>query len=247
MIVRSFSSARSELSSDLQREVLDAVQRIVEEGRIGYGEKMPAERDIAEQLGVNRLTLRRVLDSLAANGALTRNGRDGTRLAFPVVFRPLDRDRADSLTETLMADGLAAGGRLLQFSVEPPNTAVAAALALGAGSLVLRIKRVRTVDGLPFCVETSFFDHALTGGLSDEMVTSSPSLYALLETRLGIFPARVDSTLELVQADAETARHLALDAGAPLLLETAIVRDGTERPLELLQSANDPRIVKYRT
>jgi GntR family transcriptional regulator len=237
MIVRSFSSARSELSSDLQREVLDAVQRIVEEGRIGYGEKMPAERDIAEQLGVNRLTLRRVLDSLAANGALTRNGRDGTRLAFPV----------DSLTETLMADGLAAGGRLLQFSVEPPNTAVAAALALGAGSLVLRIKRVRTVDGLPFCVETSFFDHALTGGLSDEMVTSSPSLYALLETRLGIFPARVDSTLELVQADAETARHLALDAGAPLLLETAIVRDGTERPLELLQSANDPRIVKYRT
>jgi GntR family transcriptional regulator len=244
---QAFTSARETLSSDLQRHVLDAIRQLIGEGRIGYGQKLPAEREMAEELGVNRLTLRRVFDSLTAAGAIVRNGRDGTRLAYPTVFRPLDRDRAESLTETLMAEGLRPGGRLLHYAVEAASAEVALALALAPKARVLRLCRQRTVDGVPFCVETSFLDHSLVGDLSDQIVMAAPSLYALLGERFGIRPARVDSTIELITADRETAEHLAVGPGDPLLQETAIVRDGAGRALELLISVNDPRIVKYRS
>jgi GntR family transcriptional regulator len=244
---QAFTSARNTLSSDLQRQVLDSIRRLISESRIGYGQKLPAERDMAEELGVNRLTLRRVFDSLTAAGAIVRNGRDGTRLAFPTVFRPLDRDRAESLTETLMADGLRPGGRLLHYAVEAASPGVAAALALAPKARVLHLCRQRSVDGVPFCIETSFLDYALVGDLSDQAVMAAPSLYALLGKRFGIRPAKVDSTIELVTADSEAVLHLSVSPGHPLLQETAIVRDGSGRPLEFLISVNDPRIVKYRS
>src|SRR5947209_11974896 len=80
-------------------------------GRLGPGDRLPPERELAERLGVSRMTLRHALDSLARRGLLVRRvGRDGgTFVAEP----KLELAGLAGLSDQLRAQGRAAGARVL--------------------------------------------------------------------------------------------------------------------------------------
>src|SRR3984957_6839401 len=72
----------------------DLVQYIVD-SRLPAGTRLPREREMIEQLGVGRTTLREALRSLETRGVLTiRSGPGGG----PVVRRPEPSDLTESLT-----------------------------------------------------------------------------------------------------------------------------------------------------
>ena len=70
----------------------ETVQRLLQTVRLGLiapGERLPAERDLAAQLGVSRDTLREALGSLAEAGYLiTRRGRYGGTFVSDVLPSP---------------------------------------------------------------------------------------------------------------------------------------------------------------
>ncbi|MDJ1132245.1 FadR/GntR family transcriptional regulator [Streptomyces iconiensis] len=59
-------------------EALEQILQIVRLGLVAEGERLPAERDLAERLGISRVTLREVLRVLAEQGIVeSRRGRYG--------------------------------------------------------------------------------------------------------------------------------------------------------------------------
>lgn len=55
--------------------VVDAVHQMILDGRLGPGQRLPVEKDLAEQLGVSRGSLREAVRALSALGVLeTRQG-----------------------------------------------------------------------------------------------------------------------------------------------------------------------------
>ncbi len=60
-------------------EIADRIRRQILEGAIRPGDRLPAERDIALEMGVNRLTLRQAFARLAAQGLIRVRQGDGTR------------------------------------------------------------------------------------------------------------------------------------------------------------------------
>lgn len=62
--------------------VVDTLRRRVDSGELTAGQKLPSERSLAEELDVNRRTLRRALDLLQREGLLEPAGARGSRVAL---------------------------------------------------------------------------------------------------------------------------------------------------------------------
>ncbi len=64
----------------LYQQIIRLVEKHIEKGELLPGEKLPPERKLAEYLDVNRSTVVRALDELAASGKVIRTQGSGTRI-----------------------------------------------------------------------------------------------------------------------------------------------------------------------
>ena len=76
------AEAGNDARIDNTRNVRDAVEQRIQEmistGQLGGDRRLPTERELAEQLGVSRTTVRQVLDRLEHEGSVhRRRGRAG--------------------------------------------------------------------------------------------------------------------------------------------------------------------------
>jgi GntR family transcriptional regulator len=92
----------------------------------------------------------------------------------------------------------------------------AGCLGIGSGAPVIRIRRVRSLDGQPAIAETITVPQVLFPDLAD--IREVPNtLYDLYERRYGITIARAVERLSAVAAAERDARLLGIAPGAPLL------------------------------
>ncbi|GAB2913253.1 FadR/GntR family transcriptional regulator [Streptomyces heilongjiangensis] len=70
-------------------EALEQILQVVRLGLVPGGERLPAERDLAERLGISRVTLREVLKVLQEQGLVeARRGRYGGTFVLPRAESP---------------------------------------------------------------------------------------------------------------------------------------------------------------
>ncbi len=75
-------------------ETVERLLTVIKLGVVGPGERFPAERELAAQLGISRLTLREAIRELQQAGYVeSRRGRSGGTF---VTFRPAPITPSDS-------------------------------------------------------------------------------------------------------------------------------------------------------
>ena len=189
----------------LQRLLRNRVQA----GELGPGQALPSERDLAEQLAVSRVTVRKALAGLVQDGVLVPRRGAGTFVAERIV-KPLSK--ITSFTEDLRARGLNPRSKFLERSVGEVTPEEAMALNLSPGSRVVRLYRLRYAGDEPLAVERS----AVPEEILDDPALVTDSLYAALEL-LGCRPVRALQRLRAVNLNAEQARQLQLPEGSAAL------------------------------
>ena len=199
-------------------------------GRPGPGERLGAERELAERLGVSRSTIRAALGDLERGGAVRR--RRGRAGGIFVAERKVERDLTSlaGLPAYLRRQGFASDARVLSTATVEADAETAAALGLPAAVLVLEIVRVRLADGEPISLERALFPAERFPGLLDHSLGGS--LYELLETRYAVVPGEAEERIEVVAAGAAEARLLELRRGAPLLAVARTAWDADGRAFE---------------
>jgi GntR family transcriptional regulator len=217
-------------------------------GRPGPGERLGAERELAERLGVSRSTVRAALADLERNGAIRRTrGRGG---GIFVAERKVERDLTSlaGLPAYLRRQGFQSAARVLSTATVEADADAAAALGLAHGDLVLEVVRVRLADGEPISLEQALFPAERFPDLLDRSLGGG--LYELLETHYGLVPGEAEERIEVVSAGAGEARVLGLRRGAPLLgiARTAWDVDGRafERSHDLFRADRARIVVRAR-
>jgi GntR family transcriptional regulator len=116
---------------------------------------------------------------------------------------------------------------VLAQEVIPAPGSVATALRLDPGTDVVRIMRLRSLNGAPMLLETSYFPHARCAGIEFRDLTHS-SLYALLDADYGIRLTHAQQTVEAVAANAFESGLFGIEPGSPMLLleGVALTSDG---------------------
>ena len=124
-------------SRRLYRHVADQMRSLIERGEFAVGEKLPAERDLAEMLSVSRPTVREALIVLEVEGFVQIRMGSGVyvlRRAEPVaLFQPEDVEgpfellRARAIVECAIAEEAARAARPDHIAVLDENLARMAA------------------------------------------------------------------------------------------------------------------------
>ena len=127
------------LYQQLQRSIRQAIHRQA----LGPGDALPAERDIAEELEISRITVRKALDGLVGEGLLTRRQGAGT---FVTARVEKSFSKLSSFTEDMRARGVRPHSEWLTRSCGSVTPDEAMMLGLSPGAAVLRFHRIRFGD-----------------------------------------------------------------------------------------------------
>ena len=222
----------------------DAIRALIDGHGYVPGSRIPSERELAERLGVHRMTVRRALEGLIAEGRLERRGTSGTYLPAPVIRRPLSGQLSStSVSEIVRRSGGEPGSRLLFFEQSRADAQIAARLKMRAGEATFVIKRLRTVDGLPFCIETTTVPAARAPGLAADDLVRDGSLYRVLEERFGVAVAASSGDIRVAVPPTADADLLDLKRGEATLVIDVVAVDAAGVPIEAVTSFNHPRLV----
>jgi GntR family transcriptional regulator len=202
------------------------------------GSSLPGELRLAELHGVSRVTVRRALDALAADGLIERRAGSGTRVraasGAPAAFTA---DFA-TLMPQLVRMGQETTARLLAFSYTTPPPLVAEALGLVPTARVQRAVRVRLAAEAPFSHLTTHVPEAIAQGYSESDLATTP-LFRLLE-RNGIEIDHATQTVSATLATPDVAEALEVAVGAALIALTRVVFDSEGNGVEHLTALYRP-------
>lgn len=205
-----------------------SIMTAIENGVFSPGERLPGERSLANQLGISRESLRQALKELAEDGAVTSSPQRGWFVAVNMVSDP--PNELQSFTDMARARGLEPTTQVLDVQQRPAQFEEARRLALAPASPVLELRRLRSLDGVPFSLDQTVVALGRTPGLSDVDMNNA-SLYQALEEVCGVQVTRSNYSVRADAADETAAALLRLDPGMPVLVGEEVTFDLTDLPV----------------
>jgi GntR family transcriptional regulator len=205
------------LYQQVQRVLRDAIEKRI----LAPDDALPAERELATELAVSRITIRKAIDGLVKEGLLVNRPGSGN-----FVSSRIEKNFAklSSFSEDMKSRGRSPHSvwiRKLEGTVTPEEVLV---LRLSPGTPVYRFHRIRFADNAPMSLEYA----TIVASALPSLESVNDSLYAALEAA-GNRPVRALQRLRALILDAEQAEQLKANPGdAGLLVERiGFLRDGT--------------------
>jgi GntR family transcriptional regulator len=212
------------LYQQLQRGLREAIEKRI----LGPEDALPPERQLAEDLGVSRITVRKAIDGLVAEGLLVSRQGAGN---FVTTRIEKNFAKLTSFSEDMRARGRTPRSVWLKRAEGTVTPEESLKLALSPGTLVYRFHRLRFADDDPMSIELA----TIVASSLPSIDAVEDSLYDALE-QAGNRPVRALQRLHALLLNAEHAKLLkAKPNDAGLFVERlGYLRDG--RAIELSQS-----------
>ena len=238
------------------RQIADQLRDDIQTGHLAEGAQLPSERDLMENYGTARGTVRQAVALLKAEGLVqSEQGRGAFVRSRPPLRRVAhdrfarrhrDAGKAAFLAEAEAA-GLSPGVEVLKIGPEVAPPGIAELLGLPAGEKVLVRRRRYLADGDPIELATSYLPLPLVKGTAISHKNPGPGgIYARLE-ELGHRLARFTEEVTARMPTPEELRSLRLKAGTPVfgLLRTAYDEAGVAVEVCDTVMASDRFVLSY--
>ena len=195
------------------------------------GQQLALEKEMCEQYGVSRITIKRAVDELVKQGLVVKRRGSGT------FVKSIEDQDVKELGMANQFNGFAAtfqgrdvGTQVLKFDIVHPEKEVAAKLQITEDDFIYDIIRVRSLDGEPIVVEYTQMPIQLIPGLKRHVLENS--IYSFIEGDLKLKIQSAHRTVRAVMPTDEEKQELAIEGVLPLLEveQVAFLDDG--RPFE---------------
>jgi len=205
-----------------QSEARERVRDLIEQ--LSVGDSIPSERQLSQDLGVSRLTVRAALDDLVREGQLIRRRGSGTFVSEPKIAQELTMS---SFTDEIRARGMTPGSKTLDLRVVPAGARLGRILHVSPSEGIVVAKRLRLADRDPLAIETLHVRESLIPDLSAKDLENG-SFYALLRDRYGIAIVGGQQTIEPTVTNEEESGALGVPLHSPAFLFERLTRSETE-------------------
>ncbi|ATJ88228.1 GntR family transcriptional regulator [Ralstonia solanacearum] len=207
------------------------------------GDAIPTEAELAKLYNVAVGTVRKAVDVLVAEGLLERFQGRGTfvrRASFASsLFRffRFQNERGERRVPE---------SRILKRDVLDAPSVPAAGLQIKTGAPVIRLTRLRLLDGAPLLAEEIWLPYDRFEALATlELDAFGDLLYPLYEAQCGQIVASAEETLTAEAVNATYARLLRIQAGDPVMVIERVARGYDRVPLEWRRSRGAAAHFRY--
>lgn len=177
---------------------------------------LPSERELADQFGVSRMTVRAAIATLVSQGRVYNIQGSGTYVGSKEVLTK--SGALTSFTEDMVARGLRPSSRVICAQRVAATGMIAHRLAVEVGTACTHVRRLRLADEDPMALENVYFPAEV---LPLEGVKLAESLYDQL-AESGNEAFRSEQEISAIVLDDETAELLEVPEGAAALVVTRV-------------------------
>ncbi|MQS77181.1 GntR family transcriptional regulator [Lactobacillus halodurans] len=211
------------------QKIIASLKKAIDAGEFS-DMRLPDERSLAESYSVSRSSIKRALGLMADQGIIFKKRGSGT------FVNPLYLKQGSSfnysgknlgITDSFNANGQKPGVKVLSFDVIHPNKDLQDNLFLKSTEFVYAFKRLRSLDDVPFMIETGYIPIKLAPELSEQI--ASESIFNYVESELGKEVNKTYLTISAEPSDEEGKELLHLKDNEPVGLMEGIffLDDGT--------------------
>ena len=187
-------------------------------GIYARGDKLPSEMELMDESGLSRSTVRHALKALVDEGLV----RTDTKQVEGQGMKPT--------TRTVDSGFAKAAGSIAKF------------FDAAVGSKLVKLVRLRYLDDVPLCLETTYLPPSFETLIDRDI---NGSLYATLRQEFHRAPAQGHKTFEVCYASQNEAFLLNVERGQALILITDYVYDTDGRPLHVSKRIQRTDRAKY--
>ena len=210
------------------QEIANDLRSQIQSGVYKSGEQLALEREMCEQYGVSRITIKKAVDQLVKEGLVVKRRGSGTFVKSLGNEEVHDISMANQFTGfSKVFEGHKVTTRIIRFDIIHPSPEVAEKLNITTDDFVYDIVRLRKVDGEPVVIEYTNMPIELIPGIKREVLENS--IYGYIEGQLHF---KIQSAHRFIRALLPTPQEeelLQIEHGTMPILEveqTAFLDDG---------------------
>lgn len=210
-----------------------------------YMSPIPSERELCDEYGVSRPTIRKALSEMEQTGLLSRiQGKGSFYIGNKVSIDYSDSDMGLGLTQTLLSSGKVTHSHVLKQEIELPDSKLAGKLHIPENEFVFHLKRLRYVNEEIYSLADDYIPLKICPGLVEVDFSASSLLKTLAQNN--IFSYREDKIIEFGRASPITGLHLRLKKGAPISVTHITVYDKDDNIILYATSKSDAYKSRFR-
>lgn len=243
-------------AKSLQNQIADALRASIASGELPAGRQLPSERELGDQFGAARNTVRLGLGILVSEGLIFSERGRGYFVRDHVPFtyyasrsegllKRTSTEQGDSFVNDIRAAGRAPRTEFT-LKIEPASARVAAALKVEAGASTVLRSVLRFVDDAPWSIQNTWYPMDIAEGtrvIEPQDIEEGTTRYlaGIGHEQVGYW----DEWTTRMPTPTES-RSLELNPGTPVLIS---LRTGysTERPVRVTETifAGDRNRIVY--
>lgn len=235
-------SLNESLPTPLYHQIYLVLRDRIRRGELTADAALPGEQELSRLFNVSRITVKRALNELAADGLVSRHRGRGTIVTANATL-PMVTGAFDNLIESLTRLGVDTQVELLDVADVPADAWAAGRLGLELGASVQRATRRRKIQDEPFSHLVTYVPAEIAAGYSREELAREPLLKLLERAGAGAWEAE-----QWITADAASpaiAAALGVAPASPLLKIERVMRDRQGRAVQLICGHYRPDRFQY--
>lgn len=218
----------------LSYQLRQILEDMISSGKYKPGDLFPTEREMAEQFGVSRITVREAIGHLVYQGILRREQGRGTFVSQPKVYEKVNR--LISYTQDMRNRGLKPSSKVLEIKLERPTWEVMNSLRLSESDRVIKLARLRLADEEPMTVQTAYLPDNLCHEIYEKQLDWKNQSLSLALRDLDFEVVAAIQRISADVADSVESELLQIPVGSPLLVGEQVSYLADNRPIEALKS-----------
>ncbi|MCU9533418.1 GntR family transcriptional regulator [Streptococcus sp. CSL10205-OR2] len=178
-------------------------------------DKLLSERELTNQYGVSRMTVRLALQELETRGLIYKKHGKGTFVA-ETSDSTVDLSASYSFTDHMRNLGKVPKTEILSFSEVKASDYIAKQLNLSQNDMVYEIERLRIADDVPMMVERSYIPKDIFKGLRCERLYEKPLYEIFSDDYSQTIRTAEEEFFASIALDRES-KFLKIKSGSPVL------------------------------
>jgi len=220
-------NSQQPLYVQLMRVIKDNIQN----GQYKAGDQIPTETALSDTYGVSRITVRKTIEELCAQGFLVKRQGKGTFVEMPKIYRKIEQDNNISFSESCRANVRNPSSHVLSCCFVEAQDWQRDFFHLQNSQTLYHIERILSADGLPIIYEHIYFPLDRFPDFQAQKLENG-SMFQLIKEEYHIQESEKGrSVIEVRLASQTIAEYLRMNVGEPVMILTSYINDHKENPL----------------